>query len=638
MKPLGIKKLSGPIILALIILPVFALSYFRLFDVYELGALDIRFLIRSTVPATDKVVIIEIGEDSLKKLGRFPFDRSYHAILIRALSDFGAKAIVFDLLFAEPQDNDREIEDAMRKAGNVYLPSAFDFDTKNVSKMISARGYVAKCQDNFLMLAKGSGHINIVPDKDGKFRRIPVYLRYGNAFYPYISFLVACDYLGIRESEIKLKPGKYLLFGKTGKIPLDDDSNMIINFSGRWGDVYKHYSYVDVLQSYFAYVSGQKPSIDPKVFKDKVCIIGLTAAGTGDLHPNPFETLYPGVGIHAEIFNSVLNNRFIQRASREMNLLILLVLGILVSLAALSMKPVKGLLSLIAIGAIFAGLSVGLFIKSGVWIDVVYPEAAMIFCYLGLTLYKYVAEWTKRLMVENELGIAKKIQESFLPKKLPEVNGMDIVAAMFTARQVGGDLYDFLNLGGGRLGVMIGDVSGKGVPASLFMAMVTGAFKFFTTPDSHPKDVLSRLNSKLVSESASNLFVTVFYTVFDNKKRTVTYSNGGHLPLIHMKQTGEADFLDVDIGTPLGLIEGDYAEKEAVFAPGDVFVFYTDGITEAMNEGSDMYGSERLSAVIKANKGLSSAKILDAIEKDVRAFEPKASQHDDMTLVVIKIV
>jgi sigma-B regulation protein RsbU (phosphoserine phosphatase) len=184
---------------------------------------------------------------------------------------------------------------------------------------------------------------------------------------------------------------------------------------------------------------------------------------------------------------------------------------------------------------------------------------------------------------------------------------------------------------------MIGDVSGKGVPASLFMAMTTGAFKFFATPEAHPKDVLFSLNKKLVSESASNLFVTVFYAVFDVSNRKAIYSNGGHLPVIRMSQSGEAEFLDVDTGAPLGLMDGDYVEKEIVLRQEDVLVFYTDGITEAMNQDGEMYGADRLSAVIKERRSSSSKEILEAIEKGVRTFEPRQNQHDDMTLVVIKI-
>ncbi len=625
----------------IIILSIASVSYLRALDNYELGALDFRFRVRSVIakiPVTDKVTMIEIGEDSIKKLGRFPFDRSYHAILIKALSEFGAKAIVFDIFFSEPQEHDRELEDAIRKAGNVYLPFAFDIDVKKRDRVISADDYLAKCLENFALLAKGTGHINIVPDIDGKFRRIPLYIRYGNGLYPYLSFLASCDYLGIPEKDIKILPGKYLLCGKELKIPLDDSSNMIVNFIGKWGGAYKHYSYVDVLQSYFAYIAGQKATLDLNEFKDKICIVGLTAAGTGDLHPSPFEVLYPGVGIHADLFNSMMNKKFIIRSSRDINLLILLILSLLMLLMILKTKPIKGLLALVTSVLFFIGISIYIFSFFDIWIDVVYPILAMAFVYISLTLYKYIVEWKKRITFENELGIAKKIQESFLPKAVPNIQGLDIASCMFTARQVGGDLYDFIEFDQEKLAVVIGDVSGKGIPASLFMAMVTGAVKFFATPQERPSDVLSMLNSKLIKESSSNLFVTMFYVIFDIKNKKMAYSNGGHLPLMHLSRGKGLEFLDTEVGAPLGLMEGPYSDKEVDIKIGDIFIFYTDGITEAMDARREMYGKERLASVVETHKVLSSKDILSAIERDVRKFEPRSKQHDDMTMVGIKII
>jgi sigma-B regulation protein RsbU (phosphoserine phosphatase) len=239
--------------------------------------------------------------------------------------------------------------------------------------------------------------------------------------------------------------------------------------------------------------------------------------------------------------------------------------------------------------------------------------------------------------MENELGIAKKIQESFLPKSAPAVGGVEVSACMFTARQVGGDLYDFTVFDENRFGIMAGDVSGKGVPAALFMAMVVGSFRTFALPDAKPEEVLERLNAKLCKDSATNLFVTVFYSIFDMKAKTFTYGNGGHLPVLYLPKAGATQFLDVKEGAPLGLMEGIYSGGEIKFDNGDTFIFYTDGVTEAMNQKSDMYGKERLQAVAEKSRALSAEKLAAAIEKDVRRFEPKSQQHDDITIIVVKI-
>jgi len=633
----SLKRISGFAIPSILILASLALSYCRALDSYELGTLDLRFRLRPPPPTSDKIVIIEIGEDAIEKLGRFPFDRNYHALLIKALGEAGAGMIFFDFLFSEPQEHDKELEFAINQAGNVYLPFALDIEKTRGSKIISVRKYIAKCLENLAREAKGTGHINTIPDPDGKFRRVPIFINYEDTSYPYISFVMGCDYLGVGLKDVKFAAGKYIDYGPCGRIPLDEDSNAIINFSGKWGASYRHYSYVDVLQSYFARVSGRKPALNFSDFKDKICIVGLTATGTSDAHPNPFESLYPGMGLHAELINSMINKNFISRASRAANLAILIILSLFVSLIIFKTKPVRGLFVLVLEIFFFAGAAVFLFDFSGIWIDMACPILLMVLLYLSFTLYKYVIEWKKRLVFENELGIAKKIQESFLPAKVPEIEGVGISAAMATAKAVGGDLYDFVEFGGRVLGVMIGDVSGKGVPASLLMAMTVGAFRSFAKIEPHPKNVLTSLNAKLVAESSSNLFVTVFYAIFDLNNRSVTFSNGGHLPVAHADKKGEVRFLDVSEGAPLGLMEGGYIDGRINFEEGDAFIFYTDGITEAMDVNSELYGKERLEAAIKSKKDHPAAEILKAILKDVRRFEPKSKQHDDMTLIVVKV-
>ena len=179
-----------------------ASSYFRFFESYELGSLDARFLLRAPkIPVSDKIAIIEIGEDTLKKLGRFPFDRSYYAIAVKALSEFGAKAVIFDLLFAEPHEHDSELAGAMKNSARVYLPYAFNLDYRKAARLPEAGSYLANIIGDLAQAAKATGHINLIPDIDGKFRRVPLYIKYESAIYPYISLKAACDYLGVEDKK-----------------------------------------------------------------------------------------------------------------------------------------------------------------------------------------------------------------------------------------------------------------------------------------------------------------------------------------------------------------------------------------------------------------------------------------------------
>jgi sigma-B regulation protein RsbU (phosphoserine phosphatase) len=167
--------------------------------------------------------------------------------------------------------------------------------------------------------------------------------------------------------------------------------------------------------------------------------------------------------------------------------------------------------------------------------------------------------------------------------------------------------------------------------------MVSSEFKFLATQNAQPESVLSSLNSKLTCESGSNFFVTMFYMIFDLKNGRARYSSGGHLPAVHIDTSGDARLLDAPEGTPLGLVDSDYAGVDIAIGKGDVFVFYTDGVTEAMNSKRELYGEERLVRVVTASRGFTCKGILNAIEKDVRSFEPKHKQHDDITLVAVKI-
>ncbi|MCX5679974.1 MAG: CHASE2 domain-containing protein [Candidatus Omnitrophica bacterium] len=204
----SIKKVSVALALSLVMIAGLAASYFRLFEPYELGALDLRFVLRPKPAVTDKIIIIEIGEDSINKLGRFPFDRSYYVAIIKALSDFGARSVIFDFLFSEAADSDPDFESVLKKSKITYMPFAFNIDQKDKSQIITAKGYMARELPEFTPYLKGSGHINMLPDIDGKFRRIPPYIIYDGTYYPYMPFLAACDFKGIDRRTIDIKPGQ----------------------------------------------------------------------------------------------------------------------------------------------------------------------------------------------------------------------------------------------------------------------------------------------------------------------------------------------------------------------------------------------------------------------------------------------
>ena len=248
-------------------------------------------------------------------------------------------------------------------------------------------------------------------------------------------------------------------------------------------------------------------------------------------------------------------------------------------------------------------------------------------------------EEIERQQLEQELTIGQQIQLGMLPKDCPVVPGWEFAAIYRAARQVGGDFYDFPELPGdpGRLGLVIADVADKGVPAALMMALSRTMVRTAAADGRSPSAALSLANELILKHSQTDLFVTAFYATLDTHSGRLTYANAGHnRPMWLQSGSGEIQELAAR-GIVLGILEDiELEEREIDVAPGDVLVFYTDGVTEAMNTDGQQFGRERLRAAVAGNPGASAQQILSAVVDAVKAFAGHAPQSDDRTLFVVK--
>jgi serine phosphatase RsbU (regulator of sigma subunit) len=208
--------------------------------------------------------------------------------------------------------------------------------------------------------------------------------------------------------------------------------------------------------------------------------------------------------------------------------------------------------------------------------------------------------------------------------------------------EVGGDYYDFVQLDERRLSVLIGDVSGKGVSAAFYMTMVKGIIKTLSRKSRQPAALLAEANEIFWENAPRNVFVTVIYGVFDLVEKTLTIASAGHNPLIVWKKKTNATKLMNPRGVGLGLVNPDRYKSiiESVTIPieeGDIFVFYTDGVSESMNARQEIFGEERLQEAVRTSAHLSSRAIQKNIVETVSRFSGKAPQHDDFTMVVVKV-
>ncbi|MGK7370570.1 MAG: SpoIIE family protein phosphatase [Candidatus Halalkalibacterium sp. M3_1C_030] len=255
---------------------------------------------------------------------------------------------------------------------------------------------------------------------------------------------------------------------------------------------------------------------------------------------------------------------------------------------------------------------------------------------------EYVEELAQEERIKQELQIAREVQNSFLPTKTPDMEGLDIAALCQPAYETGGDYYDFIQLDDHRVALTIGDVSGKGIQAAFYMTFTKGILHSLCRETDSPAELLKKANRLFCDNARKGTFISLVYGIVDLQKKTFTFSRAGHNPILHLQaKDGKLNELQPN-GLGLGLtknasFDDNIKEVKLDLAEGDLLVLYTDGIVEALNETHQFYGGNRLLKQLKNQKNKTSREILDVLSKDVSSFIGTAKQHDDMTIMVVKM-
>ncbi len=247
----------------------------------------------------------------------------------------------------------------------------------------------------------------------------------------------------------------------------------------------------------------------------------------------------------------------------------------------------------------------------------------------------------ERMRLRRELEIAAQVQSSFLPKQIPQIAGLEIATLCLPALEVGGDYYDFIPLDDHRLAIALGDVSGKGVSAAFYMTLTKGFLRSLTRSIAGPRQVMMEMNRLYWENVDRSHFISMIYGVFDTQAKTFTFVRAGHNPVL-MMQDHKLDGITPK-GLALGLESGEIfdqmlEEKVIPIHPGDVAVFYTDGFSEARNLRLEEFGEERMAQTLKRTRDLSVSDIVAAMKAQVQMHAGRAIQHDDMTMIVIRVV
>lgn len=240
--------------------------------------------------------------------------------------------------------------------------------------------------------------------------------------------------------------------------------------------------------------------------------------------------------------------------------------------------------------------------------------------------------------LERELEVAREIQQSILPRRLPTVAGFDFGARMAPTRAVGGDFFDFIRLDGDQLGIVIGDVSDKGVPAAIFMALTSSLLRAEAIHASSPREALRSVNRQLLEVNDTGMFVTVLYGVLNISTRKFTYVRAGHELPILFDATGELSALPPGAGQPLGLLRDPVLdEQKLTLAPQSTLLLYTDGVTDATSAQNEFFGLERLHDAVRGKRTCPAPAICDQLFEEITEFCCGMPQHDDITLLAVQV-
>jgi len=245
--------------------------------------------------------------------------------------------------------------------------------------------------------------------------------------------------------------------------------------------------------------------------------------------------------------------------------------------------------------------------------------------------------------LQKEMQLAREIQHTLLPTEMPDLSGYEIAAMYRAAAEVGGDYYDFFTVDEDTTGIVVADVSGKGIPGSLVMTMIRTALRMEARGNHNASDVMSRVNAFITEDMRKGMFITLFYIILDSRNRVVSYASAGHNPmLLYRRETDEVFFLNPP-GFPVGislpdpeLFERTIDVERLQLQQDDLLLVYTDGVTEAMNAAREQYGEQRLIQCVREHSGKTAEEFIEALNRDVADFTAGFAQNDDITVVAIK--
>jgi serine phosphatase RsbU (regulator of sigma subunit)/CHASE2 domain-containing sensor protein len=655
----------------------------------RLASFDAYHTLMPRTPRSDPVVIVAIDEDSLRIHGQWPWPRSWLARLVERVAESRPAAIGLDILMAEPDRlspgrlpglveemdpglarqlaalpandallaralRDRRVvlglvgleqPDPNRPPGRGPAPvRAFGGDPAPFVRRFEA---ALRSVDEIDAAAAGRGVISVDPE-GGVVRRMPLLVSIGGTLAPSLGIEMLRVAASAPALSVRVRPGGVAAVG-VGDLMVPSE---------RDGHVWVHYSRhrPDRFVSAAAVLAGR---VDPARFDGRLVLIGVTALGLSDYQATPVADRMTGVELHAQLLEGIFDRALLSRPrlARGLELGALAVTGLLLIFGVPRVRPRTSVGLFVLLAGALVALGFILFGTRGMLVDWVTPVLALGILYtlmLALTLTE--TESQRRALrreverqreaaarLAGELEAARRIQMGTLPQPaaaFPGEKRFEVHASLEPAREVGGDLYDFFRLDDDHLFFMIGDVSGKGLPGSLFMAISKALYKS-TALRRHGEvaAMMREADAEISRDNAEGLFVTVVAGILDARSGALQYCRAGHEPAFLLPRGGRAlERLHEGGGPPLCSVDGfPYTAVSRSLEPGDTLVLITDGITEAARDDGRLYGRVRLETLLAGlGAAASAAEVGEAIRRDVTLFTGGAEPSDDMAILVIR--
>jgi len=648
-----------------------------LFDAYQ------QILPRARISAP--VTIVAIDEESLEAIGQWPWPRDTVATLIRSINSHGPAAIGVDILFVEPDrlspdkiaaradDAPAAVRDwlAKRPSNDTLLARAIagmpvalgiaGLETPTPAGPLTPvmqegepalrhlRPYAGlmRSMPEIDGAAPAHGLLSADPDPDGIVRRTPLVAHIGDAILP--SLELEMLRLAVGANWITLNGGTNGAQSVTvGEVNIPAQSN---------GMIWIHYGPHDPAR-FVSASSVLNGGVDPEMLASKLVLIGVTGLGLIDQPATPLVSRMAGVEIRAQILEAVFDNSLLRRPNwtpwAEAGLTFLFCGFLSLTIPAVRPRWTPAMWGAGSGALALAGF--GAFAWQGWLIDVAMPwlSSSMLFLLLlAATLAEadhqrrqfkrdLEVQREKEAKIAGELEAARRIQMGILPdaRKIRDPGGrIDVAAFLEPAREVGGDLYDLFLIDEGRkLFFMIGDVAGKGIPASLFMALGKSLYKSAVLRGGdNIAGVMTEANFEISRDNPEQMFITAFAGILDLETGELTACIAGHDAPLIKPASGITHLFEGAGGPPMCLLDDfDYPGASAQLRPGDTLLLFTDGVTEAMDPDGRLYGHDRLMALLDSLPGgMSASGIVAAIHEDVKLHARGTPASDDIALMVI---